>query len=82
MNGQDQDIKAFVAERDAVLNSSYAEFLVYSAMRGINYSTEEVAEATFHKARTRSLGVKPELRAASHRWLLERGFSSFTDSEK
>jgi len=73
-----KNIKAFVAERDAMLNKyNFKEFKQYALEHGTTFSSDEVAQIAFHKCITGSLGVKEEYREQSHQWLISRGYESW-----
>ena len=78
------DIKAFVAERVAVLlRGDLGEFRQFLAKHNpgdpFSMSSDDVVEIALHKARTASLGLPEEVRSASKAWLKSRGYKHWDD---
>ena len=77
-------IKAFVAERDAVLIEGNLEGLRAFSVKhnpGFEIPPDDILEVSLHKARTGAKSLPLALRQASKKWLLERGSSSLDDGD-
>lgn len=70
------EIKAYVKERDEVLAKDDLEaFTEWAKNRGTNFPDQEIAEITRHKCITACKSLPIELKARSHKWLVDRGYS-------
>lgn len=79
---QDDEIEAFVKERNEVLLSGNVDRVMSFHLKynpDIPFPNREVAEIAMHKGRTAALGLPIEARLESKRWLSERGYSSMDD---
>lgn len=78
------EIKAFTAERDAVLIEGDLEKLKAFYRKhspNISLPPDDVFENAFHKARTGAKSLPMELRKVSKAWLDARGYSSLDDGD-
>jgi hypothetical protein len=78
------EIKAFVAERDAVLIEGDLDKLRAFHQKhnpGLVLPAPDVFECSFHKARTGAKSLPLEVRKISKAWLTQRGFSSMDDGD-
>lgn len=82
---QQAEVKAFVAERDAMLmKCDVDEMLAFHAKHNPDVpppTTREVAEITLHKARTAAKSLPIDARRLSKKWLSERGYKSHDDGD-
>jgi len=78
------EIKAFVAERDALFIEGDLEKMKAFHRKynpNISLPSDDVFENGFHKARTAAKSLPMEVRKVSKAWLLERGFTSWDDGD-
>lgn len=81
----DDEIQAFVAERNAMLlrcdvDEMMAFFKKHNP-RAPLFPSRETAEITLHKARTAALGLPLQERQKSKDWLRARGYQSLDDGD-
>lgn len=76
---------AFVKERDEILLAGdidrMMEFHARNNPSSPAFPSRQVAEISFHKARTALVSLPREIRLISKRWLRERGYSSLDDGD-
>lgn len=82
---KDDEIAAFVAERDAMLidgdlDAVEAFFRKHNPNMATS-SSRKVTEIMLHKARTAALSLPKAMRRASKHWLERRGYKSFDDGD-
>ena len=79
----EDDIKKFIAARDAVLMTGDVDKVMafFKEHNGHEITSREVSEVTMHKAITAVTSLPREYRAKSKAWLLDNGYSSFDDGD-
>lgn len=69
-------IKAYVKERDEILLKDDQEaFTQWCKLKGRVFQNQESAEITRHKCITACESLPKELKARSHKWLIDRGYT-------
>lgn len=72
----------FKSRRDAMLlRGDLAELDAYLRAHGRAPSSMDAVELALHKARTAAETLPMEIRSASKKWLLDRGFHSLDDGD-
>jgi hypothetical protein len=72
---------AYCNERDTALMTGVDALIAFVRKHGKEFPSPHVAEIALHQMRTAVLSLPPEMRAASYRWLVERGYETLDDGE-
>jgi hypothetical protein len=78
------EIEKFNAERDAILlKGDLDDVLAFVRRQEPDYvpMNRHVLEIMLHKSRTAVASLPMEVRAASKRWLIERGYQPYDDGD-
>jgi hypothetical protein len=84
MSELNDEITKFNAERDAILISGDLDAMLAFVRRqrpDFTPTSPEVLEIMLHKGRTAVRSLPMEMRSASKRWLVERGYGSYDDGD-
>lgn len=74
----DQQFEEWKAERDKAVSGTLEEFTLYSIKMNQIANSPEVYEIMYHKCRSAITSLPTDMRQASHSWLLDHGYSSWT----
>jgi hypothetical protein len=81
MKQQDPRNEVYIAERNAALQGSLADFKVWADRWGVKTDYADVPEIVYHKLRTAVPSLPMEMRSASKRWLIERNLLPMDDGD-